>query len=185
MTHYGRFFLAATAVFGLGIAAGLLTPPDVARSQVASLGGLAQQLTSLPPLGLFVYILFRNASVLFFSFILSPFLLLTPLLALGFNGWLIGAVGIALAQSKSVAYVLAGTLPHAIFEIPAFIIAEAAALSFGLSVLVALFRKERRPALSASLSTSLKYLAAGLVLLVPAAAVEALITPRVLAYFGG
>ena len=185
MTHYGRFLLAAAAVFGLGIVAGLLTPPDFAQGQIANLGGLAQQLTSLPPLGLFIYILLRNASVLFFSFILSPFLLLTPLLALGFNGWLIGAVGIALAQSKSVAYVLAGTLPHAIFEIPAFIIAEAAALGFGLAVLLALFRKDKRPALSASISPSLKYLAAGLVLLVPAAAVEAFITPQVLAHFGG
>ena len=71
-------------------------------------------------------------------------------------------------------------LPHGIFELPAFILGEAAALSFGAMVILALFKKERRNLLLPGLKQDLRYLMVAFVLLVPAAIVETYITPLLL-----
>ena len=76
---------------------------------------------------------------------------------------------------------LAGLLPHGIFELPAFILGEAAALSFGVVTLLALVKKERRNLLLPAFKRNLRYLAVALVLLVPAAIIEIYITPLLLA----
>jgi len=51
-------------------------------------------------------------------------------------------VSAIIIQEKSLGFLVAGVLPHGIFEIPALIIGEAAALSFGFAVIMLLFRKE-------------------------------------------
>jgi len=101
-------------------------------------------------------------------------------LALTVNGWLIAFISVAVIQVKSLGFVLAGLLPHGIFELPAFILGEAAALSFGAMVIIALFKKEKRSLLLPSLKQNLKYLMVALALLVPAAIIEIYITPWLL-----
>ncbi len=75
---------------------------------------------------------------------------------------------------------LAGLLPHGIFELPALILGEAAALSFGAVVILALFKKERRNLIPPSLKRNLRYLMIALALLLPAAIIETYVTPLLL-----
>ena len=114
------------------------------------------------------------------SFILSPFFWLVPVIALIFNGGLLGLVSDLVIQEKSLGYLLAGLLPHGIFEVPALIIGEAAALSFGTAVIVAVFKKERRKLLLPNLKQNLKYLAIAIIFFLPAAIIETYITPLLL-----
>jgi stage II sporulation protein M len=71
-------------------------------------------------------------------------------------------------------------LPHGVFEIPAIIIGEAAALSFGAMVIMALFSPKRRSQLLPNLKQNLKYLLLAFILLVPAAIIETFVTPLLL-----
>jgi len=80
-------------------------------------------------------------------------------------------------QEESLGFLLAGILPHGIIEIPALIIGEAAALGFGVSLIIALFTGNRSKMLLPAFKTNLKYLIVALALLVPAAIIETFITP--------
>ncbi|HEY51621.1 MAG TPA: stage II sporulation protein M, partial [Dehalococcoidia bacterium] len=71
----------------------------------------------------------------------------------------------------------AGLLPHGVLELPALIIGEAAALSFGAMVIIALISRRRRSQLAPNLKQNVKYMALAFALLLPAAIIETYITP--------
>jgi len=180
---YKWWVLIAIFLFGVGILLGLVVPTSIAElpaEDISDLVELADFLSTLPKWAVFLIILFKNVSALLISFILSPLLCLVPIIALVVNGWLIGLVSTTVLQEESLGYLLAGLLPHGIFEIPAFVIAEAVALSFGTALILALFKKERRNLLVPHFRHNLKYLAIALALLLPAAIIEAYITPMFL-----
>ncbi|MFC2073175.1 stage II sporulation protein M [Chloroflexota bacterium] len=177
---YKRWLLVAASLFGIGLVLGLATPATIAGlldEDVAALEELAEFLATLPQSLVLVIILIKNASVLLMSFVFSPIFCLVPVMALTFNGWLLGLVATTVIQEKSLGYLLAGLLPHGIFELPALILGEAVALSFGTAVLLALFKKERRNLLLPNLRQNLRWLAVALVLLLPAAIIETYLTP--------
>jgi stage II sporulation protein M len=89
-------------------------------------------------------------------------------------------VSTIIAQEKSIGFVLAGLLPHGVFELPALILGEAAALSFGVAAMLALFKKERRSLLLPNLKQNLIYILIAFALLLPAAIIEAFVTPLLL-----
>ena len=180
---YKRWIFVAIFLFGVGVAFGLSTPTGIARlisEDIAALKELAGLLASLP-LALVVVIIFtKNALALLLSFVFSPIFCLLPILTLTINGWLLAFVSVIVSQEKSIGFVLAGLLPHGIFELPALILGEAAALSFGTVVILALFKKERRNLLLPSLKQNLRYLVVALALLLPAAIIETYVTPLLL-----
>ncbi len=180
---YKRWIFVATFLFGIGLVFGLSTPPSFASlisEDIAALEELGAFLASLPlPLAA-VIIFIKNASALLLSFALSPIFCLMPILTLTVNGWLLAFVSVTVSQEKSAGFVLAGLLPHGIFELPALILGGAAALSFGMVVMLALFKKERRSLLLPSLKQNLRYLLIALALLVPAAIIETYVTPLLL-----
>lgn len=139
---------------------------------VADLG--AYQLTTL----LFIYL--KNASVVVISFLFGPFLLIVPVIALLFNSAFLTYIAALVVQEESLGFLLAGLLPHGIIEIPALIIGEAAALSFGTAMIIALFTKDRGNRLLPNFKTNLKYILIALALLVPAAIIETFVTPLVM-----
>ena len=110
------------------------------------------------------------------SFILSPIFNLVPVIALIMNGWLIGLVSTIVLQEQSLGYLLSGLVFHGIFELPAFIMGEAAALSFGAAVFLALF-KGKRGNLLPNLKRNSKYLLVAFALFIPAAIIETYVTP--------
>jgi stage II sporulation protein M len=108
---------------------------------------------------------------------MSPFLLAVPVFALVLNGWVIGAISGRVVAEQSLGYLLAGLLPHGVLELPAFFMGQAAAFSFGTAAMLAVFNSERRALLPAALRSNLKYMVIALVLFVPAALIEAFVTP--------
>jgi stage II sporulation protein M len=93
------------------------------------------------------------------------------------NGFIISFVSTLVVQKESLGLLLAALLPHGIFELPALIMGEAAALSFGATVLLALISKKRRNRLTSNLRQNLRYLIIAFLLLLPAAIIETYISP--------
>ncbi|MBI2329140.1 MAG: stage II sporulation protein M [Chloroflexi bacterium] len=184
---YKRWLLVAIFLFvvgfGGGLTSGLANPEGIVgpfSEDIAGLEELAGFLASLPQSSVFLLILVKNTSAVLISFALSPIFCLAPVAALIFNGGLLGFVSAMVIEEKSLGYLLAGLLPHGIFELPALIIGEAVALSFGTAVLLALFKKERRSQLRPHLRHNLRYLLVALGLFLPAAIIETYITPLLL-----
>ena len=144
---------------------------------IAALQDLSSMLASLPPAVMAIIIFAKNAVALLLSFVLSPILCLMPLLALTANGAIIGLVSARVIEQESLGFLLAGLLPHGIFELPAFIMGQAAALSFGSLAIVSVFKVETRSQLWPHFKRNLRYLTIALGLLIPAALIEAFITP--------
>ena len=184
---YKRWIFVAIFLFGIGLVFGLTvalalpaSPVGITLEDIPGLKELVDFLASLPPALTAVFIFTKNASVLLLSFALSPILCLVPAIALFSNGSILGLISVMVSQEESVGFVLAGLLPHGVFELPALILGEAAALSFGAVVILALFKKERRSLLLPSLKQNLKYLIIALALLLPAAIIETYVTPLLL-----
>jgi len=180
---YKRWLIIASFLFGIGVALGLVTPASVVdllpSEDIAAFEELGRILTPFEA-STAIFIFIKNTSVLLISFVLSPILCLVPLLTLIVNGWFLTFVSVMVVQEESLGYVLAGLLPHGIFELPALLLGQAAALSFGIATIRALLKKESKTPLLAILSQNLKYLLVALALLLPAAVIETYITPLLL-----
>jgi stage II sporulation protein M len=175
---FKKWLILATGIFFASMIVGILLPIDIMPEGISTdFDELAQLIEDMSPAAIFFFILFRNSSVLLLSFVFAPGFIVAPLLALAVNGTVLGVVAATVIQEESLGFLLAGVLPHGILEIPAFLIAEAAAMSFGLAALLALFKKEARPQLIPSLKRNFRYLTIALLLLLPAAAIETFITP--------
>jgi stage II sporulation protein M len=130
--------------------------------------------------GFFAVILLNNLITLVACFIFSPFLSIPPLLTLFLNGWLLSAFGYIIVPQESLAYYLAGILPHGIFEIPALILGQAAALGMGAMTIAAVIEPQKRGLWLPGLRKNIKYLFFALSLLIPAAIIETYLTPLLL-----
>jgi stage II sporulation protein M len=180
---YRGWVLVAVGLFAAGIVLGLMVPNNldsIFTEDVAALEELAQILGPFK-LSTAGFIFLKNVSALVFSFIFSPLLCLAPVTALIVNGGLISFVSVAFAKQESVGLLLAGLLPHGVLELPALIIGEAAALSFGTMAIIALISKKRRSQLVPTLKQNIRYMALAFALLLPAAIIETYITPLFLA----
>ena len=153
---------------------------DFIKEDIAALSSFAKFLSTLHPLLIMVLIYVKNAVALLLSFGLSPLLGIVPVLTLVVNGMVISAISVVVSQEESLGFLLAGLLPHGIFELPAIIIGEAAALSFGAVMIMALVKKESRELLPRRIKKSLRYLMVALILLAPAAIIETFVTPLLL-----
>ena len=180
--NYKRWIIVAIMLFGIGLASGLATPAYIADLLSEDLAVLEELSGIIAPFSILtvVLIFIKNVSALLLSFVLSPIFCLVPILALTVNGWLLAFVSSVVVQEKSLGFLLAGLLPHGIFELPALIMGEAAALGFGTIAITALFKKEKRNLLLPSLKQNSRYLMIAFTLLLPAAIIETYITPLLL-----
>ena len=178
MSYKGWSFIAIF-LFGIGLALGLATPLSIANLMSEEIVALEEFSRILVPFSFLtvIFIFIKNVSALVISFVLSPILCLAPILSLTVNGWLLAFISSAVVQEESLGFVLAALLPHGIFEIPALIIGQAAALSFGTMAILALLKKGKRNLLLPNLKQNLRYLLVALALLLPAAIIETYITP--------
>jgi len=179
---YKRWIFIAVFLFGIGILLGLATPANnsLTSEYVTVFEESFTSILALPRPFIALFIFLKNTLALLISFALSPIFCLVPILALIINGWMIAFVSTLVIEEESIGFLLAGLLPHGIFELPALVIGQAAALSFGTVVILALFKEERRKLILPSLKQNLRYLAIALVLLLPAAVIETYITPLLL-----
>ena len=179
---YSRCVIVAILLFGIGFTLGLAFQASIPNIFAEDLGTLEQLTSILAPFTVVMaaVIFVKNTVALVISFILSPIFCLAPIIALIVNGGLVAFVSSVVISEKSLGFLLAGLLPHGVFEIPALIMGEAAALHFGTMATVALFKKEKRGLLVPSLKKNMRYLILALALLIPAAIVETYITPLLL-----
>ncbi len=176
---YQWWLLVALSLFLVGLVLGVVIPVDadgVLAEELAALRELGKVLTPFT-LPMAAFILVKNVSALLLSFAFSPLLCVVPVLSLLLNGGLVAVLSVRVAEETSLGWVLAALLPHGILEIPAFIIGEAAALSFGTWAMIALISPEGRRRFPSRVKPSLRYLAIACGLLVPAAFVETFLTP--------
>jgi stage II sporulation protein M len=179
--RYRWWLILAAVLLAIGIAAGILTPvwatvPAVLQATFEVYGSTLAPYSILTVLAIFI----KNAIAIVISFALSPLLCLVPLAALLVNGWLIGFVVLTVARDTSPGYVMAALLPHGIFELPALVIGEAAAFTFGVSVILSLSGKRNKETFLADTRTGLKFLLVSIILLIPGALIEAYVTPTLL-----
>lgn len=90
---------------------------------------------------------------------------------------LLSFISAAVVVEESPSILLAGLLPHGIFELPALIIGEAVALGFGTMAIIGLISRGRRNLLLANLKQNLRHLLVACVLLLSPAIIETYITP--------
>ncbi|MBI4188092.1 MAG: stage II sporulation protein M [Chloroflexi bacterium] len=181
--RYKQWFFLSIFLFGGGLIFGLATSSStmaLLAEDLSALKRMAGFMAPLPQPSILAFIYFKNVSAILVSFILSPLFWLVPVIALTLNGWLLGVVSVVVIQEKSLGYLLAGLLPHAIFELPALFVGEAASLSFGAAMMRVLFRGESRSLLLSNFRQNSKYLILAFILLVPAAIIETYITPLLL-----
>ena len=176
---YKRWIFVAVCLFGIGMAFGLAMPVSIASLLAEDLAALRELGIILGPfqISTAIFIFLKNVSALLLSFIFSPILCLLPILALTVNGWLLSFISVSVVQEESLGFLLAGLLPHGILELPALIMGEAAALSFGTLAIVALVSKRKRNLLLPGLKRNLRYLTIACILLLPAAIIETYVTP--------
>jgi stage II sporulation protein M len=180
---YRKWIVVAAVLFSLGIILGVylsLSPSAEATEELAidltALEDILNLFIDLPAPLLAAVIFLNNVFTLVTNYLLSPLLCLFPVLALILNGCILGIIAPPVAAETSFGYMLALLLPHGVIEIPAFIMGEAAALSAGMAVMLAVFKKERRGELVPHLKKTLKYLAIAVALLIPAAIIEVYVT---------
>ena len=180
---YKWWLFLAVFLFGIGMIWGLVIPIDVPgllAEDIGALDELANFLSPFPQIVVFIFIFLKNVTAILISFILSPLFCLVPIMALIINGGVLGLISTSVVQQESIGYLLAGLLPHGVLELPAFIMGEAVALSFGTAVTLAIFKSERRSLVLPGLKRNLRYLVMALILLLPAAIIETYITPLLL-----
>lgn len=181
--RYRWWLSGATFLFVVGTVIGTLPFTGIgafSAEGIATIRYFGDILTSLPAPVIALVIFMKNASALLLSFALSPMLCLVPVLVLAVNGVLLGSLSAIVAQQESLGFVLTGLLPHGVFELPALVIGEAAALSFGAAAILAVFRRRERELLLPNLKQNLKYLLLAIGLLIPAAIIETYVTPLLL-----
>jgi stage II sporulation protein M len=177
---YKRWILITVTIFTISIIVGLVTPvssTSVFSEDITAIEELGGILASLPSILIVVLIFTKNVSVLLLSFAFSPVFCLVPTMALIVNGWVLAIVSTIAVEEESLGFVLAALLPHGIIEIPALMLGEAAALSFGAMITMSLFNREKRKLVMPNLKHNLKYLSLAISLLLPAAIIETYVTP--------
>ena len=86
---YKRWSFIAILLFAIGLVFGLATPASITSiifEDIAAIEELGGMLASLPSILIAILIFVKNASVLLFSFALSPIFCLMPIMALTING---------------------------------------------------------------------------------------------------
>lgn len=163
---YKRWVFIAIFLFGIGMVFGLATPLSIVNLMSEEIAALQELSRILAPFSVLTVILIfiKNVSALVLSFVFSPILCLVPVLALVANGWLLSFVSGVVIQEKSFGFLLAGLLPHGIFELPALIMGEAAALSFGTMAVILILKRESRTVLVSTVRRNVGHVLLALVL---------------------
>ncbi len=175
---YRWWLITSISLFIIGILFGVLTynrVPASVGTETGDIQRLSEFLVSLPKPLMLVGIFAKNTFAVAASIILSPILLVVPALTLLINGWIIGLIAGAVVHEQSLAYLLAGLLPHGIFELPALFMGEALAFKIGIMVIRSLWKEQ--PGLKISIAHDLRLVAPIVILFLVAAVIETYVTP--------
>jgi stage II sporulation protein M len=93
-------------------------------------------------LQIFMFIFENNITVLSISLLFSVVAGISSLLSIIANGIILGVFSVIIAESISTEYLIAGILPHGIFEIPALIMTSSIGLRIGMVSILKLFGRK-------------------------------------------
>ena len=178
-----RWLSIAAALFCGGLILGLLLPGSAANEIEQTFKNIAGNAASVQGFSLFLLIFTNNALTVSAGFFFSPIFLILPVVSLAMNGVLVTVVARLTLQDHSLAFLAAGILPHGIIEIPAYLLGQAAAMCFGFTIVRSAINPMRRAAAGPVLRQCLGWLGIAVALLIPAALIEAFITPALLGLF--
>ena len=147
--NFRKWIFIAIFLFGIGMVLGMTASGTIANLFSEDLAALAELGSILEPFKFTtaIFILLKNLLALIVSFIFSPLFCLMPVLTLTVNGGLLSFISGIAVEQESLGFVIAALLPHGIIELPALIMGEAAALSFGAMAIILVFKKESRTVL--------------------------------------
>jgi stage II sporulation protein M len=127
--------------FILGYAAAV-TIPEIGQTIMSSFSSEVSPLKELSPLSLMLGIFANNAIKCLLVVLLGLAFGIVPAFFMLANGLILGIViGVTMSRT-GLLYVLAGTLPHGIIELPMVFISAAIGLKLGVLALKALFGKK-------------------------------------------
>ncbi len=129
------FYLKALSLlFIITFSVGFITAtlfPFEARQGVNEVSKQLQFLSSAGPFQIFGIIFLNNVIKSFFALVGGILFGIIPVVFILINGYAIGIVGAVAVTEKGMANVLALTLPHGIFEIPAVLLAASYGVMLG------------------------------------------------------
>ena len=174
----------ATALFAATLVLGIVVPLDLFLEMGQELGELMEPLVEIDPFLLFLLIFLNNAVKTLAVIGLGILIGIPPVLFIGVNGLVIGAVISWVKSLEGLGYTVAAIAPHGVIEIPMMLLATALSLMVGWESINWIRRRESsvKSQLSASLKLYLKVLLPGLAV---AAAIEAFATPWVVGLISG
>lgn len=135
--YKNRFWTAAAlALFLASGAAMFIMPPAVSGGIIGgsmeAMERLAEGIMSLPPLGAALFVFLNNFVVMLQMVVLGAVAGISPMITLGINGALVGTMAAMTARGDlTILFLVVGTLPHGIFELPAFLICGGMGLKLG------------------------------------------------------
>jgi len=171
--------LISSAALLLGVAMGYRSAGAL-RDVLRGLERFFGPLYGLPPHLLAVMVFANNFSkTLFFAVLLGVLIAIPPILFLFLNGMIIGLMSYFIVEERGLLFLMAGILPHGVFEIPALLLSCALGMDIGIVVCEKALGKDVsiKNAVVACLGTYLKVVVP---LLLAAALVEAYVTPLVM-----
>lgn len=183
-----RFILVAFLVFVFGVFNGYSfaqSSPEEMKLVLEQVQEMFGPILEMPTFGQFLIILLNNSFTAFLVIVLGIIFGIFPFLTLFSNGLVLGLVVYFAQAGADWSTIFALTLPHAIIEIPAIILACAVGFKLGKAFFDRIFKKQPstqswwgvKTELDIALSFFLKVL---LPLSVIAAAIEVFITSQLL-----
>ena len=181
-----NYLLISTLLMIIGIVAGAAVPQGGSLSENPLLKNLMQYAPSFKPYEPFtvLFLLAKNSLAAAMAFFFAPLLLLAPAGVLLLNGFMLGMVGLGVANQISLIVAVGALAPHGIIEIPALIFACAAGMRFGIASfrkLISLF-EHKQYSLFAEFRGAWELFVISIMLLLVAAILETYVTPFVLGY---
>lgn len=129
------------AFYLLGYVAAM-TMPGTGSYVVSDFKQEVTPLKSMSPIGLMLSIFLNNALKCFLVIVLGLALGVAPALFMLANGLILGIVIGVTIRGTSLSYVLVGTVPHGVIEIPMVLISSAIGLKLGVDLILKLMRKK-------------------------------------------
>jgi stage II sporulation protein M len=128
-----------TLFYLLGYVAAMMMP-DTGNQVISNFKEDVTPLKQLSPLGLMLGIFLNNALKCLLAVVLGLFFGILPALFIMANGLVLGVVIGITMRNSGLLYVLVGTVPHGIIEIPMVFISSAIGLKLGIDVLYKLIK---------------------------------------------
>ncbi len=175
------YILLSVALFCLSAILGYLAAasgPETAAGWMKELQML-KWILDQPPILIMIIIFFKNLLACALAVLFGLGLGLVPLMVVTSNGFMLGVVSYSTVHKAGMLYLLAGTLPHGIIELP--VVLASIAVGFRLGHLLALTVLGEKADLAGETRIALHLLLRRFApLLLLAAAIETFITPIIL-----